>query len=268
MIDLGKGSDVRFDARRNAGGLLDEIAERALDDDYYLVRPGRYSRSREFTSYGTAMMIAFFALMITVTAVQTQRDRPATALERQALESDVTASRDQLAAKQDLVNDLAAQVELLESVTDTGSPASLRLHVRAGDTAVTGPGIVVRLDPKDIDIDDTALQGIVNALWAAGAEAISLNGQRISGLTSIGEGGGVITVNFRSIGAPFVFRAIGESDTLLARFDGASAAQYWASRSASHEVEFSSAAEDKLALPAGAESRTTVRVAEVVKESR
>lgn len=267
MIDPGKGSDVRHEGLRDAGGLLDEIAERSLDDDYYLVRPGRYSRSREFTSYATAVMIALFALMVTVTAIQTQRDRPATALERKALESDVTASRDQLAAKQDLVDDLRAQVELLASVADAGSPANLRLHIRAGDVAVAGPGIVVRLDPKDVDIDDTALQGILNALWAGGAEAISLNGQRISGLTSIGEGGGVITVNFRSVGAPFVFRAIGDSDTLLAHFNGAPAAQYWASRSASDEVEFSSAAEDELALPAGAESRTTVRVAEVAKES-
>jgi uncharacterized protein YlxW (UPF0749 family) len=259
---------AEVEGRRDAVGLLDEIAERSLDDDYYLVRPARYSRSVQFTSYPTAVMIAIFALMVTVTAVQTQRDRPATALERKALESDVRAGQAKLATKQKLVDTLRADVDLLESVADARSPANARLHVVAGDSGVRGPGIVVRLDPKDTEIDDTSIQGVVNALWAAGAEAVSLNDQRIAALTSLGEGGGVITVNFKSVGAPFVFKAIGDPQSLRRRFSAASAAKYWTEREADHDAEFSIGTDDVLSLPAGPDHRTSVRLAQVLKEQR
>jgi uncharacterized protein YlxW (UPF0749 family) len=262
VIDQG----AEFEGRRDAGGLLDEIAERSLDDDYYVVRPGRYSRSVQFTSYPTAVMIAIFALMVTVTAVQTQRDRPATALERKALESDVRAGQAKLATKQKLVDTLRADVDLLESVADARSPANVRLHVAVGDVAVHGPGIVVQLDPEATEIDDTSIQGIVNELWAAGAEAVSLNDQRIAALTSIGEGGGVLKVNFKSVGAPFVFKAIGDPQSLRRRFRAAPAATSWAERNAGHDAEFSIGTDDALSLPAGPDQRTSVRLAQVLKE--
>lgn len=267
MSDLGSEPGSRPERRRDAGSLLDEIAERSLDDDYYYpIRPGRYPRSREVRSFATALMVAVFALMVTVTAVQTQRDRPATALERKALETDVTAGRAKLSAKQKLADRLRAEDDLLESAVDAGSPANLRLHVMTGDTSVRGPGIVVRLDPQQNDIDDTSIQGILNAIWAAGAEAVALNGQRIAALTSVGEGGGVITVNFRSVGAPFEFSAIGNPQVLRQRFESATAAQYWAAKSNDDDAEFSVRTSDALTLPAAPDSRTSVRVARVVKE--
>ena len=76
----------------------------------------------------------------------------------------------------------------------------------AGAEAVTGPGIVItaagsRDDAEAGRITDHDLQVLVNGLWYAGAEALSINDNRVGTLTSIRTAGDAITVNFRSISA-------------------------------------------------------------------
>lgn len=101
------------------------------------------------------------------------------------------------------------------------------LRVRAGSTAVTGPGIVIIIDdtklssqnPPDININpllthDVDLLQVVNELRSAGAEAISLNDQRVAGTTAIRCVGPAIKVNDHPVSAPFVVRAIGKPDVL------------------------------------------------------
>ncbi|OPZ86473.1 MAG: hypothetical protein BWY76_00938 [bacterium ADurb.Bin429] len=101
------------------------------------------------------------------------------------------------------------------------------LRVRAGSTAVTGPGIVVIIDdtklalqnPPDINVNpllthDVDLLQVVNELRAAGAEAISINDQRVAGSSAIRCVGPAINVNNKAVSAPFVVRAIGKPDVL------------------------------------------------------
>ena len=101
------------------------------------------------------------------------------------------------------------------------------LRVRAGVTAVEGPGIVITEDDTNIikpGITDISMEArmihdldlilLVNELRNAGAEAIDINGQRIASNTSIRCVGSVINVNNRPVSTPFVIRAIGKVDTL------------------------------------------------------
>ncbi len=74
---------------------------------------------------------------------------------------------------------------------------------------------------------DTDLQQLVNGLWEAGAEAISLNGQRLTNLSTIRLAGEAITVNAHSLRRPYVVLAIGNKDTLPARFAETSSGQAW-----------------------------------------
>ncbi len=76
-----------------AEGLLEQIADTALDDDYYVVRAGDYAQSREFNTPLTALVLAVFALLVVMAAVQTRNDRPATERERSTLISDVAARK-------------------------------------------------------------------------------------------------------------------------------------------------------------------------------
>ena len=100
-----------------------------------------------------------------------------------------------------------------------------RLEVAAAGVAVSGPGVVVTLDDADLSgddadnrITDADLQTVVNALWAAGAEAVSVNDRRVGPLTAIREAGGVVLVDYRHVTPPYVVRAVGDPDLMEPAF--------------------------------------------------
>lgn len=104
-----------------------------------------------------------------------------------------------------------------------------------GLSEVSGNGIIITVndnqkislnswyaDPNMLIVHDTDLINIVNELKNAGAEAISINGQRIVTTSAIECDGNVIKVNGEKIGTPFEIRAIGLPEALVAidRFGG------------------------------------------------
>ena len=68
----------------------------------------------------------------------------------------------------------------------------------------------------DEAVRDEDLALLVNGLWTAGAEAIAINGQRLTVLTFIQNSGPVINVNSRPLTPPYTVEAIGDPRTLLA----------------------------------------------------
>ncbi len=93
--------------------------------------------------------------------------------------------------------------------------------ILAGVTDVKGEGVVVKLDDGNIVVDgsdvlvhDSDVLTVVNELKAAGAEAISVNGQRIIATTAIRCVGPVIQINYQKVAAPFEIKAIGNSQYL------------------------------------------------------
>lgn len=91
-------------------------------------------------------------------------------------------------------------------------------EIMAGTIAVTGPGVSVYWAngsaPSSYQITDIDLLLLVNELRAAGAEAISINGQRITGQTEIRAAANYILINDSQQSAPFVINAIGPAATL------------------------------------------------------
>jgi uncharacterized protein YlxW (UPF0749 family) len=94
------------------------------------------------------------------------------------------------------------------------------VQIQAGTMPMVGPGIEVQLtdsdrearDPADqgaLAVHDVDLQLVVNALWAAGAEAVAVNGQRLVATSPIRAAGETITVNFRPLVPPYRVQAIG-----------------------------------------------------------
>ena len=94
-----------------------------------------------------------------------------------------------------------------------------------GLTEVTGPGIILTIADSDIDsisvldpsnfiIHDIDFLKVVNELKNAGAEAISINNQRIILTTPIICGGNIININGEKIGSPFEIKAIGSPEAL------------------------------------------------------
>lgn len=70
-------------------------------------------------------------------------------------------------------------------------------------------------------VHDTDLIGVVNELQNAGAEAISVNDQRIILNSAISCGGNIITVNGEKIGVPFIIKAIGLPEQLAGALERA-----------------------------------------------
>ena len=99
----------------------------------------------------------------------------------------------------------------------------------AGLTKVSGEGVEVIIsdaedvpsnkDPNNYIVHDYDLQILVNALWQAGAEAISLNGQRFVSTTAIRCAGSTVMVNSEPLGSPYVIEAIGDRDDLIKVLD-------------------------------------------------
>lgn len=99
-----------------------------------------------------------------------------------------------------------------------------KMELTAGVVEVTGPGVTVILsdstatnttgDEANYLIHDSDLLSVVNELRSAGAEAISLNGERLLATSEIRCTGAVVTVNGRRYAAPYVIFAIGDSGTL------------------------------------------------------
>lgn len=95
----------------------------------------------------------------------------------------------------------------------------------AGLTAVEGPGIEITLadsgdviaqgeDAESSIVHDTDLRNVVNELFAAGAEAVSINSERFIATSNIRCVGNTIMINDKRYSSPYVIKAIGNSDSL------------------------------------------------------
>jgi uncharacterized protein YlxW (UPF0749 family) len=90
----------------------------------------------------------------------------------------------------------------------------------------------------------------VNALWASGAEAVSINGQRLGPTSAIRFAGEAVLVDFRPVSNPYQVSAVGDPDTLSRRFLAIPEVQSLAVISKSFGLRFEFAKEDHLTLPA------------------
>ncbi len=96
-----------------------------------------------------------------------------------------------------------------------------------GMSDVTGPGVIITLsdskaevanalDPNSLLVHDGDVLSVINELKNAGAEAISINDQRLVPTSGITCGGNIIEINGEKVGAPFIIKAIGLPEQLAA----------------------------------------------------
>lgn len=132
--------------------------------------------------------------------------------QRELLELEVAKLREQL-TEQEKASESAVAEELQ------------KLRILSGLTSLSGPGIVLTLDDSKLKGNEDApadmylihyedLLLVVNELFAAGAEAVSINGQRIITTSEIRCAGPTILVNSTRVTPPFEILAIGDAQTL------------------------------------------------------
>jgi uncharacterized protein YlxW (UPF0749 family) len=175
------------------------------------------------------------------------------AVQLEDLSGQVTRTRDELLAAsavgQEALDDLAAAEQGAAAVRVTG-PGLLVTLANADPKADDDPvGGATEADPRG-RVRDGDLQLVVNALWAAGAEAISINGQRLGPLTAIRFAGEAVLVDFRPVTNPYEVSAIGNPETLSSKFLASPEVSALAVISESFGLRFEFSREDELTLPA------------------
>jgi uncharacterized protein YlxW (UPF0749 family) len=253
--------------------LLKEVMERPLDPGYQAAADARAdlppTRRRRRAPLTVALsLVAGLVLVTGVVQLRAPRSDTAAGLREQ-----VTARSEEVAAREQAILALTDEVAVLRDARLSGADDDLVEQVLAleavtGARAVTGPGAVYTLDnslafknpppgddrtPDEIaqgQVLDVDLQQVTNGLWAAGAEAISVNGHRLTATSAIRSAGEAILVDLRPLAPPYEVQAIGDPARMQTAFATSAAGRYLSSLEQNHGIQVTVQGADDLTVPA------------------
>jgi uncharacterized protein YlxW (UPF0749 family) len=201
-------------------GYADAAARKAVEGD----RTG----INRWTARGvSALTLTALGFLLVVAYQQTVADEPSRTKARATLIEQVQNRRDETVRLQGQADKLGDDVSALrEKELGGAAVAQLRdLEAATGLASVRGPGAKIMLadGPTPVNpvtgernlvarVKDTDLQLATNALWSQGAEAISINGQRLTATTTIRQAGEAILVDQQPVSTPYEVLAIGPDD--------------------------------------------------------
>jgi len=128
---------------------------------------------------------------------------------------------------------------------------------KSGYTQVEGPGISIKMfdnpedwvvgwDINDDIIHDVDILNILNDLRVAGAEAISVNGERVLANSEIKCRGPVVRINGKTFGTPFIIEAIGDPKILMASVNAPGT--YGETLKSVYDIGFEPEVKDKISI--------------------
>ncbi|TFV46217.1 DUF881 domain-containing protein [Blastococcus sp. TF02A-35] len=265
-------------ARSLGASLLDDVLAETLDPAYAQAAAARAARGETPGASGrrgqvlVALTMAVAGLLVAVTYDQAAAREKGRQEIRAALVRDIqdeSAVSDDLAAQlEELRAEVSRTSDDLLAATAVGQralDALARAEEGTAAVAVTGPGLLVTLANAEAGADDDPvggragggarvqdgdLQQVVNALWASGAEAISINGQRLGPTSAIRFAGEAVLVDFRPVTNPYEISALGEPDALAAAFLLDPEVRDVAGEAKNFGLRFEFAKEDELSVPA------------------
>ncbi len=259
--------------------LITNVMDHSLDDGYAEAAARRKSAGEGGlpktlrAKLGLAGGLVLAALVVTVGAAQARVTAPVVAKERQEL-------IDRIDSETDDVDELESTVDKLRDDVDTRRRAALRssggsaeadlVGLLSGATAVHGPGVrLVVNDAKEAAgggdganpretsgfsdtgrVRDRDMQRVVNGLWASGAEAVSINGQRLTALSAIRAAGDAILVDNRPLVPPYTVLAVGDGKRLGTRFQNSADGLYLHALEENYGIRATISTEDDVRLPA------------------
>lgn len=247
--------------------LLDVITRNSLDQDYRHVADARAAAGappehQRPPRRRTAIVVAVFGVMLVTAAVQSSREASTNERTREQLIEQITRRTEQSRDQQREIRRLRDENErasdaLADLTRDERAQArrTLDLAGLTGFAAVRGEGVRIRVDDSpDGDengvVLDEDLATLVDGLWAAGAEAISINGRRLTALSGIRTAGSAINVQNVPIRPPYTILAIGDTNSLQAEFVLTPSGSYWMSLARTFDYDFEMQNAESLTVPA------------------
>ena len=214
--DRAAVGDGHGDGDHAPGGQRDDAA----DGD----REGRRRRSRRLRTTASIVVVTVASgLLFSLSAISA---RESAGPEDAGLVGLVRHQQDTVDQLMSGNQDLQQRIDTLvasSAATPAPTPTSV---LELSKVAVTGPGLTVTLTdapagvvPDGARVDDLVvhqqdIENVMNALWAGGAEAMTVQGVRVSSRTVIRCIGNVILVDGARFSPPYVISAIGEPDAL------------------------------------------------------
>ncbi|MGW5774388.1 DUF881 domain-containing protein [Streptomyces longwoodensis] len=256
--------------------LLTNVMDHSLDDGYAEAaarKQGDGGMPKTLRAkLGLAAGLVLAALVVTVGAAQARVAAPVVAKEREELIDRIdreTEAADKLEASVDkLRDDVSARQRAALEKSGGGSGGDL-VGVLSGAVAVHGPGVKLVVndakeassggngDPRETaDFSDTGrvrdrdMQRVVNGLWESGAEAVSINGQRLTSLSAIRAAGDAILVDNKPLVPPYTVLAVGDGKNLSTRFQDSADGLYLDALRENFGIRTAISVEDDVRLPA------------------
>ncbi|MCX4573617.1 DUF881 domain-containing protein [Streptomyces sp. NBC_01571] len=258
--------------------LLTNVMDHSLDDGYAEAAARRKTEGAGGmpktvrAKLGLAAGLVLAALVVTVGAANARIAAPVVAKERQELIDRIqreTSSADKLESSVDTLRDdvSARQREALKK-QGGGDQADL-VGILSGAVAVHGPGVKLVVndakeatqggdgDPRETNgfsdtgrVRDRDMQRVVNGLWESGAEAVSINGQRLTALSAIRAAGDAILVDNKPLVPPYTVLAVGDGERLSTRFQNSADGLYLHALQENYGIRTSISVDDDVRLSA------------------
>ncbi|GAA3870101.1 DUF881 domain-containing protein [Streptomyces sp. NPDC003631] len=258
--------------------LLTNVMDHSLDDGYAEAAARKHTEGEGGlprtvrAKLGLAAGLVLAGLVVTVGAAQARVAAPTVAKERQELIDRIqseTAAADKLEGTVDTLRDDVSARQRSALERDGGSDAADLVGVLSGAVAVHGPGVKLVVndakeatsggngDPRETsDFSDTGrvrdrdMQRVVNGLWESGAEAISINGQRLTALSAVRAAGDAILVDNRPLVPPYTVLAVGDGDRLSTGFQNSADGLYLHALQENYGIRTGISVEGDVRLPA------------------
>jgi uncharacterized protein YlxW (UPF0749 family) len=248
--------------------LLDALFRESLDAGYAASEAAARRSPAKKGVYKALSAVAALVLgfLLAVAYQKVVEEQPQRQTARDGLITDIHTRQDRIETLQGREELLRGQVNSLQAaLLNDSTLEQIRTYEAAtGLRKVSGDGVVVMLtdapqttDPfgnppaKDSRVLYLDLRTVVNQLWAGGAEAISINGQRLTTMSTIRSAGEAILVDFKPLISPYKVSAIGPG-SMTDDFNDSPTAALFRQLVQTKGMGFSVKATDDLTLPAAA----------------
>ncbi|GGX97095.1 membrane protein [Streptomyces fructofermentans] len=257
--------------------LLTNVMDHSLDEGYAEAAARKKAAGAEtmprtlWTKLGLAAGLVLAALVVTVGAAQARVAAPVVAKEREELIDRIDRETSAAEELEDSIDELRDDVDARqrEALKKDGGGKGELVGILAGAVEVHGPGVrLVVDDAKESDhagdgdaretsgfsdtgrLRDRDMQRVVNGLWESGAEAITINGQRLTALSAIRAAGDAILVDNKPLVPPYTVLAVGDGPRLSTRFSTSGDGLYLQALHKNFGIRTSMHVEDDVRLPA------------------